>query len=52
MVNLLAIYSPLNLWSWIAEVVALSPAFAAIAWRDRRLKRPWGVLRRRLSVQC
>ncbi len=42
-VNLLAIYSPLNLWSWIAEVVALSPAFAAIAWRDRRLKRPWGV---------
>ena len=43
-VNLLAIYSPLNVWSWIAEVVALSPAFAAIAWRDRRLKRPWGVL--------
>ena len=42
-VNLLAIYSPLNVWSWIAEVVALSPAFAAIAWRDRRLKRPWGV---------
>ena len=42
-VNLLAIYSPLNVWSWIAEVVALSPAFAAIAWRDRRLKGPWGV---------
>ena len=43
LVNLLAIYSPLNVWSWIAEVVALSPAFAATAWRDRRLKGPWGI---------
>ena len=35
-------YSPFNGWNWIAEVVALSPALGAIAWRDRRLKRPWG----------
>ena len=40
--KLSAFYSPLNGWNWIAELVALSPAFGAIAWRDRRLKRPWG----------
>ena len=33
------IYSPFNVWNWIVEVVALSPAVGAIAWRDRRLKR-------------
>ena len=36
------IYSPLNVWNWVAEAVALSPALGAIAWRDRRLKRPLG----------
>ena len=40
--KLSAFYSPLNGWNWIAELVALSPALGAIAWRDRRLKRPWG----------
>jgi hypothetical protein len=33
------IYSPFNVWNWIAELVALSPAVGAIAWRDQRLKR-------------
>ena len=33
------IHSPFNVWNLIAEVIALSPAVGAIAWRDRRLKR-------------
>jgi hypothetical protein len=30
-----------NMWSWIGELVALSPALGALAWSDRRLKHPW-----------
>ena len=29
-------YSPINVSLWITELVALLPAFAAVAWRDRR----------------
>jgi hypothetical protein len=35
-------YSPLSIWNWVAEAVALSPALGAIAWRDRRQKQPVG----------
>ena len=35
-------YSPLSIWNWVAEAVALSPALGAIAWRDRRQKHPVG----------
>jgi hypothetical protein len=40
-IHLLGTYSPLNTWTWIAEVVALSPALGAIAWRERRLNGSW-----------
>jgi hypothetical protein len=40
--KLSGIYSPLSIWNWVAEVVALSPALGAIAWRDRRQKHPVG----------
>ena len=36
------IYSPFNVWNMVAEIVALSPAFGARVWRDRRLKRRAG----------
>ena len=29
-------YSPINVWLWITELVALSPALGAVVWRDRR----------------
>ena len=35
------IWSPFNIWTWIAEAVALSPALGAMAWQDRRLRQPW-----------
>ena len=34
-------YSPFNIWTWIAEAVAFSPALGAKAWQDHRLKQPW-----------
>jgi hypothetical protein len=39
-VKLSEIYSLWNIWSWIAEAVALSPALGALAWQARRLKQP------------
>jgi hypothetical protein len=42
-IHLAKTFSPLNVWTWIAEVVALSPALGAIAWRDRRLTGSWDV---------
>jgi hypothetical protein len=33
------IYSPFNIKNWIAEVVAVSPAFAVFAWQNRRRSR-------------
>jgi membrane protein implicated in regulation of membrane protease activity len=30
------IYSPLNGWNWLAEVVSLLPAAGALTWRNRR----------------
>jgi hypothetical protein len=36
--KLAEIYSPFNVWTWIAEAIALSPCLLAIAWRNRRLK--------------
>jgi hypothetical protein len=40
--KLAEIYSPFNLWTWLAEAVVLSPCLLAIAWRNRRLKRSCG----------
>jgi hypothetical protein len=40
-IHLLKTYSPFNTWTWIAEVVALSPALGAFAWRERRLSGSW-----------
>ena len=36
------IYSPLNLATWIAEVLALSPGLIAILWKDRRVRHSCG----------
>jgi hypothetical protein len=33
------IYSPLNVSTWISQVLALTPALLSIAWRNLRLKR-------------
>jgi hypothetical protein len=33
------IYSPFNLWNWLAEVVSLLPALGVLVWRDRRRSR-------------
>lgn len=33
------IYSPFNVWNFIAEVVSLSPAIAAYMWLEKRRKR-------------
>ena len=41
MAKLSEIWSPFNIWTWIAEAVALSPALGAMAWQDRRLRQPW-----------
>jgi hypothetical protein len=40
-VRLSETYSPFNIWTWIAEAVAFSPALGAKAWQDHRLKQPW-----------
>jgi hypothetical protein len=37
------IYSPLNVGTWIAEVLALSPGVIAILWKDRRMRHSCGV---------
>ena len=37
--KLAEVYSPLNVSTWISEVLALSPALLSIAWKNRRLKR-------------
>ena len=42
LVALTEIYSPFNVWTWIAQALALSPSLAAIAWRNRRLRRMRG----------
>lgn len=31
-------YSPFNVVNWIVEVISLSPALAAMWWRDKRRK--------------
>ncbi|HKJ74304.1 MAG TPA: hypothetical protein VKA19_09340 [Alphaproteobacteria bacterium] len=31
-----SIYSPFNLWNWVAEVVLILPAVGAYYWRDHR----------------
>ncbi len=33
------IYNPLNIWNYLAEIVALSPALAVYLWRERRRRR-------------
>jgi hypothetical protein len=33
------VYSPLNVSTWISQVLALTPALLSIAWKNRRLKR-------------
>jgi uncharacterized membrane protein len=33
------IYGPFNVWNWAVEIALISPAFVALAWRDRRRKR-------------
>ena len=30
------VYSPFNVWNWLLELLALSPALVAIWWRERR----------------
>jgi len=35
-------YNPFNLWCWIVQAVALSPALVAMAWQSRRLNRSIG----------
>lgn len=32
-------YSPFNFWNLAAEIAVLSPALAAVLWRDSRRKR-------------
>lgn len=50
-VDVLEIYSPLNAWTWLVEAVALSPALAAIAWRERRLKGSWHAVLQTIKSQ-
>jgi len=33
------IYNPYNVWNFVAEAVAVSPALGALAWRERRRAR-------------
>lgn len=30
------VYSPFNIWNWLAEFVLLTPALGAMTWRERR----------------
>ena len=36
------VYSPFNLWNWVAEVVLLSPAIGAELWLQKRQSRQVG----------
>ena len=37
--KLAEIYSPLNVSTWISQILALTPALLSIVWKNRRLKR-------------